>query len=304
MLSKKQAHRKVSVRGEERARSKLGVPNGNETENMYLNFVLSVEVGLKSQLSMIRFWSFRSTKLVAEMKVPSPIMRFSMIGNNWLLALGVGSDLGSYYNSLIDVMKCELYCISFCFSLSGEYLATYHHDQKDEVQRSIEEIELPTESASENIQKVKQVESLVTLSGLAPSRWVNLPYLDVIRERNKPIELVRKPKTAHFSYRPYQHLMVSSLKKWALVLITTHCINGETKCPGDRISFRRNSVTALNSFLKMLITVLRNHCDFELVQAYLTAFLKTSWNKLWISCIRDDDLDKTLSKLSDELKKS
>uniref|UniRef100_A0AAF5Q6L0 Uncharacterized protein n=1 Tax=Wuchereria bancrofti TaxID=6293 RepID=A0AAF5Q6L0_WUCBA len=78
-------------RGEERARSKLGVPNGNETENMYLNFVLSVEVGLKSQLSMIRFWSFRSTKLVAEMKVPSPIMRFSMIGNNWLLALGVGS---------------------------------------------------------------------------------------------------------------------------------------------------------------------------------------------------------------------
>lgn len=36
------------------------------------------------------------------------------------------------------------------------------------------------------------------MSGLAPSRWMNLPYLDVIRERNKPIEPARKPKTAPF----------------------------------------------------------------------------------------------------------
>uniref|UniRef100_A0AAF5Q6P1 WDR36/Utp21 C-terminal domain-containing protein n=1 Tax=Wuchereria bancrofti TaxID=6293 RepID=A0AAF5Q6P1_WUCBA len=205
---------------------------------------------------------------------------------------------------------------------------------EDEVQCSIEETELPTENAWENIQKVKQVESLVTLSGLAPSRWVNLPYLDVIRERNKPIELVRKPKTAHFSYRPYQHLMFEKMGIGAdvierrIVLMAKRSVLeiespfAETLASDDAhfitafeslkwmsistIDFQIHILPerALNSFLKMLITVLRNHCDFELVQAYLTAFLKTSWNKLWISCIRDDDLDKTLSKLSDELKKS
>lgn len=39
---------------------------------------------------------------------------------------------------------------------------------------------------------------LVTLSGLALPRWANLPYLDIIRERNKPIEPAKKPKAAPF----------------------------------------------------------------------------------------------------------
>lgn len=54
----------------------------------------------------------------------------------------------------------------------------------------------------------------------------------------------------------------------------------------------------------MLLTVLRNHRDFELVQAYLAAFLKINRNKLWVSCIKDDDLDRTLGEVNDELKKS
>lgn len=36
------------------------------------------------------------------------------------------------------------------------------------------------------------------MSGLPSSRWANLPHLDIIRERNKPIEPVRKPKAAPF----------------------------------------------------------------------------------------------------------
>uniref|UniRef100_A0AAF5PLA3 Small-subunit processome Utp21 domain-containing protein n=3 Tax=Wuchereria bancrofti TaxID=6293 RepID=A0AAF5PLA3_WUCBA len=374
---------------------------------------------------LIRFWSFRNTKLVAEMRVPSPIMRFSMIGNNSLLALGVGngsigvvdtlcrkvvrivdgahrsfltalgfSPDGKWLisaddegfikiwdlitNSLIDVMKCELYCISFCFSPSGEYLATCHHDQRsvyiwankawftslnalkalpldyipkdslvlpvrrnleDEVQRSIEEIELPTESACENIQKVKQIESLVTLSGLAPSRWVNLPYLDVIRERNKPIEPVRKPKTAPFFLPSVSTLDSFEFEKMdvdADVIERRNVLMAKRSVLEIESSFAETLLQAsddahfitafeslkwmsistidfqihilperaLNSFLKMLLTVLRNHCDFELVQAYLSVFLKINRNKLWISCIKDDDLGKTLSKLSDELRKS
>ena len=39
---------------------------------------------------------------------------------------------------------------------------------------------------------------LVTLSGQPASRWANLPHLNLIRERNKPIEPPKKPKNAPF----------------------------------------------------------------------------------------------------------
>jgi U3 small nucleolar RNA-associated protein 21 len=39
---------------------------------------------------------------------------------------------------------------------------------------------------------------LVTLSGLPLSRWAQLPFMDAIRERNRPIEPVHKPKHAPF----------------------------------------------------------------------------------------------------------
>lgn len=35
-------------------------------------------------------------------------------------------------------------------------------------------------------------------SGFATPRWANLPYLDVIRERNKPVEPPQRPKSAPF----------------------------------------------------------------------------------------------------------
>lgn len=38
----------------------------------------------------------------------------------------------------------------------------------------------------------------VTLSGLPPTRWANLPNLERIRERNKPIEAPKKPENVPF----------------------------------------------------------------------------------------------------------
>ncbi|KAJ1374072.1 hypothetical protein KIN20_036665 [Parelaphostrongylus tenuis] len=46
--------------------------------------------------------------------------------------------------------------------------------------------------------KLQIDESLVTYSGLAPSRWANLPVLSLIKERNKPDQPPRKPKQAPF----------------------------------------------------------------------------------------------------------
>lgn len=33
-------------------------------------------------------------------------------------------------NTLIDVMKCKMHCTALCFSSSGEYFATCHHEQR------------------------------------------------------------------------------------------------------------------------------------------------------------------------------
>uniref|UniRef100_A0A1I7XVK5 WD_REPEATS_REGION domain-containing protein n=1 Tax=Heterorhabditis bacteriophora TaxID=37862 RepID=A0A1I7XVK5_HETBA len=49
-----------------------------------------------------------------------------------------------------------------------------------------------------DIMSLKIDPSLVTYSGLAPSRWANLPILSVIKDRNKPIEAPRKVKQAPF----------------------------------------------------------------------------------------------------------
>lgn len=54
----------------------------------------------------------------------------------------------------------------------------------------------------------------------------------------------------------------------------------------------------------MLLTVLRRHYDFELVQTYLAVFLKTHRNKLWTNCFKDDNLGKILGILNDELRDS
>ncbi|CAG9540081.1 unnamed protein product [Cercopithifilaria johnstoni] len=392
--------------------------------------ILNRQLVSAEQNGLIRFWNFRNTKLLAEMKVPSPVIRFCMSGNNSLLALGVGngsigvidilcrkvvrivngahrssftslgfSPDGKWLvsaddegfikiwdlvtNSLIDVMKFESHCISFCFSSSGEYLATCHHERRSiyiwankawftslnalkalpldyvpedslalpvqkclsqsfigsEVQCSVEGTEVPMEIACENIPEVKQVESLVTLSGLAPSRWVNLPDLDVIRERNKPIEPPRKPKAAPFFLPAVSTLDgfefekmntgTDEIERRNVLMAKRNVLEIESSFAQTLLqasddadfisafeSLKWMSISAidfqihilperaLSSFLKMLLAVLRSHRDFELVQAYLAAFLKINRNKLWSSCIKNDDLNRTLGKLNDELKKS
>jgi hypothetical protein len=51
----------------------------------------------------------------------------------------------------------------------------------------------------DNFVDKKQLEpKLLTLSGLASSKWANLPNLDLIKQRNKPMEPPKKPKSAPF----------------------------------------------------------------------------------------------------------
>ncbi|VDM66471.1 unnamed protein product [Strongylus vulgaris] len=131
-------------------------------------------------------------------------------------------------SQLIDVMLFDKPCIGMSFNNTGEYLATIHQGEKSifiwankkmyasHVNiRSLPLDYLPTwashvpeigvntfviddESDGEYEEKEQVDSSLVTYSGLAPSRWANLPEFALIKERNKPEQPARKPKKAPF----------------------------------------------------------------------------------------------------------
>ncbi|VDM39838.1 unnamed protein product [Toxocara canis] len=236
---------------------------------------------------IIRFWNFANCKWLAEIRVPSLIVRFEMSPTNSLLAVAVQNGSvgiidvvckrtarimddahkelitaleftpdGKWLLSadkdglikvwdlvtgcLIDVMRCNKYCIAMSFSPAGEYLATCHDGQKgvflwankalfaagvhiealpvDYIPSESATFPLTRKDAAENDVvidiadeedlsvdeeqrpklNVEQVDELITLSGFAASRWANLPNLDIIRERNKPTDPPKKPKSAPF----------------------------------------------------------------------------------------------------------
>ncbi|EYC14989.1 hypothetical protein Y032_0038g3562 [Ancylostoma ceylanicum] len=131
-------------------------------------------------------------------------------------------------SQLIDVMLFDKPCIGLSFNSTGEYLATVHKGEKSifiwankKIYASHVNIRalpldfLPTwkshvpeigvntfvidDESDDEWEGSEQIDvSLVTYSGLAPSRWANLPDLALIKERNKPEQPARKPKQAPF----------------------------------------------------------------------------------------------------------
>ncbi|KIH51787.1 WD domain, G-beta repeat protein [Ancylostoma duodenale] len=131
-------------------------------------------------------------------------------------------------SQLIDVMLFDKPCIGLSFNNTGEYLATVHKGEKSIFiwankkmyashvniralpldylptwKSHVPEIGVNTfvidDESDDEWEGSEQIdESLVTYSGLAPSRWANLPDLALIKERNKPDQPARKPKQAPF----------------------------------------------------------------------------------------------------------
>ncbi|GMS95549.1 hypothetical protein PENTCL1PPCAC_17724, partial [Pristionchus entomophagus] len=165
---------------------------------------------------------------------------------------------------------------------------------------------------------------LVELSGLAPSRWANLPHLDVIRQRNKPIEPAKKPKRAPFFLSAAATLdgfefekekddtedrrRIAEAKRNLLELesaFSSKLRNASThsalldafrtlkKTSLSAIDFqiRTLSPDVITAFLRMLLSALKMHEDFDLVQAYLATLIKVHRGYLWSE--GDDLTDET-----------
>lgn len=242
---------------------------------------------------------------------------------------------------LVDQFQTESACVSLNLSPTGEVLATAHVNSlgiflwsnktlyvkvtlkalspNDEIPK----ITLPTcgvsneisEEQEENVEdefvSPEQIsQELVTLSGLAGSRWQNLLNIDIIRRRNKPKQPPKAPKAAPFflptipslelkfdlqpeTIAPTTKLLapktLSTLSQFGQLLKNTietndfQAVIEKLKGYGPSlIEFEIKNlapdaggeIEVMLQFFKCVEYMLTSNRDFELAMAYLGVFLK------------------------------
>lgn len=174
-------------------------------------------------------------------------------------------------------------------------------------------------------------DEMITLSGLPPPRWAQLPDMDLIRLRNKPKEPPKKPKAAPFFLPTLTTLegfefnapkeaddggersriltakrsLLEAATKFGLKVIDADTVEKRRsafealKLMGPSaidLELRALPQDALLNFLQIVVEVVRLRTDFELAQAYLASFLKIHRDTLW--SLDDAQLSPLLRELS------
>lgn len=256
---------------------------------------------------------------------------------------------------LVDQFQTETACISLNMSPTGEVLATAHVNSLGiflwsnktlyvkvtlkalSPMDDIPKVALPecgaTNEIEENVDENEEEEfispeqisqELVTLSGLAGSRWQNLLNIDIIRRRNKPKAPPKTPKSAPFflptipslqltfdlqqeNDAPTSKLLapktLSTLSQFGLLLKNTTETNDfqvvidKLKSFGPSlIEFEIKNLApdaggeteVMLQFLKCIEFMLKSNRDFELAMAYLGVFLKAHGDVIAAEeCLRD-----------------
>lgn len=261
---------------------------------------------------------------------------------------------------LIDQFKVDVACVSLCMSPTGEILATAHVDSlglflwcnrtlyaKITLTALSPNDDIPTVSLpecysdeSDNQEQETEIEKvefmspqqisheLVTLSGLAGTKWQNLLNIDIIRQRNKPKSPPKALKAAPFFLpttsslnfkfdfidrdnkqdnnskllKPADLLSLSPFGKLLHGTITDGNFDSvieKLKTFGpSMIEFELKSLTAeeggsvtiMLQFIKCIEYMLKSNTDFELAEAYLGLFLKIHGNNIASENILRKDL--------------
>lgn len=249
-------------------------------------------------------------------------------------------DIPSSY--LIDIFQIPEACISLHFSPTGEYLATSHvcnlgiylwsnrtlysHVFLKAVNKDdpIPMIGLPgsvievsditeedlTEPEPDYVSPEQIQDDLITMSGLANSRWQNLLNIDIVKKRNKPKEPPKAPENAPFflptipslemkfdfsdvnNAESNQKLIVppeiQNLTTFSKSLLSVDdddykvVVEKLKNMSPSSIDFEIQSLSAdvgsttalLLKFMKMIGYMMEKKTDFELSQAYLAVLLK------------------------------
>ncbi|CAG9772941.1 unnamed protein product [Ceutorhynchus assimilis] len=266
--------------------------------------------------------------------------------SRWLITSSMDCSVRTWNipsGQLIDQFATEAAPISIDMSPTGEALATAHVDylgiflwtnrtlyQKVTLKALSPQEEPPLVELPEVLQEHKEEtaeeqdtnefispeqisKDLLTLSGLATSRWQNLLNIDLIKQRNKPKAPPKAPKAAPFflptvsTLSNFQFDLKDSLPtedghdkllmpedftnytEFGKILDKnnfTDCIEKLKSFGPSMIDFEikslapegGGSVKLMLQFMKLLESIFKSNKDFELAEAYLSVFLKSHGN--------------------------
>jgi len=274
-------------------------------------------------------------------------------------------------SSLVDVLVFPTPCVSVTITSNGEYLATTHKDKlgvylwvnktlyvpfltlkplpvdyeppesmalpSSEVvagpveNESGEEMDTEESNYRYNAEQIEQ--DLITYSGLPTPRWASLLDMDVIKERNKPIEPLKKPEKAPFflptipgvtptfevekdptaeenqsriltttKFKPRSEFAKALESLPAEYEKTYEDVVGLLKrlAPsGVEIELRNlapingGSIELMKNFLVLVEAQFRTKRDFEICSAYLSLFVKLHRDVLWSDSSLKEALEMT-----------
>ncbi|KOX73225.1 WD repeat-containing protein 36 [Melipona quadrifasciata] len=273
--------------------------------------------------------------------------------SRWLITASMDCTIRTWdipSSNLIDIFQIPEACTSLHFSPTGEFLATTHvcnlgiylwsnrtlysHISLKAVNKDdpIPMIGLPGSTIEDSdIQEDELVEAelnyispaqlqdnLVTMSGLAHSKWQNLLNIDIVRKRNKPKEPPKASDNAPFflptipslelkfdftdvnntetNKKIITHPELQSLTSFGKKLLLSiedaqfeEIIEKLKSMSPSSIDFEIQSLSAdektsnilLLRFMKMIHHMMEKKMDFELIQTYLAVFLK--WHGITIT---------------------
>ncbi|XP_058788671.1 WD repeat-containing protein 36 [Phymastichus coffea] len=264
----------------------------------------------------IRIWDIPSAQLIDIFQVPDACISLSFSPTGEFLAsthvcnLGIHlwSNRTLYSHVSLKAIKSEDKIPSI--SLPGSTVDIIEETDEHAVMQIDDDSE-DDEDSKEYISPIQLSSKLITLSGLAASRWLNLLDIDLVKKRNKPKEAPKVPKAApfflptvaglqtKFDFSDVQnnkdnsklliHPDFQNLTPFGRLLQKSVESNNFTEAVAKLKEMGPSAVDAeiqtlafdlqiatpmLLQFMKLLKSMLKSKVDFELAQSYLALFLK------------------------------
>jgi len=289
----------------------------------------------------VKVWHVPTGNLIDHIGFSSHVTSLSMSPTSDFLSTTHENDLGVYlwcnkslyrHVSLKPINQSETEPIFI-------RMPTVKQSQEDILANSIENLDVTEEVEDmEESWNKDQIQDLITLSGLPPARWQNLYNLEVIKARNKPKEVVNKPKNAPFflptitgpdgqtrfnletededgkqekkipifleqNFTQFGQKLWDSRSDLKTTLIDDLKAMGPSAIDMELVSLSPEgggSIELMATFLNLLLVTLEIHQDFEAVHAYLGLFLKHHSDTV----IENEELIEALTNLQPVLNQS
>ncbi|XP_055850780.1 WD repeat-containing protein 36 [Episyrphus balteatus] len=291
--------------------------------------------------STIKVWDIPSSYMIDHFKVERPCVSLTMSPTGDFLATAHVNFLGIFlWSNKMLFNHISLRSINPYDEAPYVDLPSSVVDEVS-LETAIEELNVDSEEGEAidlNYESPSQLsKDMITMSGVAESRWQNLLDLDIIKKRNKPKAAPKAPKQAPFFLPtvagidlkfdvsgataedenskmliPSNFNNLTTLAKLLEDTITTgiytNCVEYLKKLGPSMIDFEIKSLhpigggsyKSMTQFLKTISYMLSTNCDFELSQAYLSVFLKSHGTSL----VDRIEILEALKEVEEEQKKS